>query len=54
MPRRWFLGRGLLASYDEVAQPALAQLHTLGLQNDKVRAARDLLLPRLMSGNAAV
>jgi type I restriction enzyme S subunit len=40
--------------FDEVARPVLAQLENLTLQNQKLRAARDLLLPRLMSGEIAV
>jgi type I restriction enzyme S subunit len=41
-------------AFDEQAEPLLAQAHTLRLQNQKLRAARDLLLPRLMSGGIAV
>jgi type I restriction enzyme S subunit len=44
----------LLAVFDEQAEPLLAQASTLRLQNEKLRAARDLLLPRLMSGEIAV
>ena len=44
----------LLAAFDEVAQPLLVQRHNLYQQNQKLRAARDLLLPRLMSGEIAV
>lgn len=40
----------LLTSFNEIVEPMLSQLHNLRLQNDKLRAARDLLLPRLMSG----
>jgi len=46
--------RILVASFDELAQPLLAQIHNLRQQNQKLRAARDLLLPRLMSGEIAV
>ncbi|MEI8042217.1 MAG: restriction endonuclease subunit S [Verrucomicrobiota bacterium] len=40
--------------FDEVARPVLAQLENLTLQNQKLRAARDLLLPRLMTGEVTV
>lgn len=41
---------GLLASFDGVIHPILEQLRTLTFANQKLRAARDLLLPRLMNG----
>lgn len=41
---------GLLSTFDGVIQPILAQLKTLTFANQKLRAARDLLLPKLMSG----
>lgn len=41
---------GLLSTFDGVIQPILAQLKTLTFANQKLRAARDLLLPQLMSG----
>jgi type I restriction enzyme S subunit len=44
----------LLTLFNEQAQPLLAQASTLRLENEKLRAARDLLLPRLMSGEIAV
>ncbi len=44
----------ILKAYNDVAEPLLDQLHILGLQNQKLRAARDLLLPRLMSGEVVV
>jgi type I restriction enzyme S subunit len=44
----------LIAVFDEFASPLFAQIENLGVQNDKLRAARDLLLPRLMSGEIAV
>lgn len=40
----------LLRTFDEFIQPTLAQLKALAFSNQKLRAARDLLLPRLMSG----
>jgi type I restriction enzyme S subunit len=36
--------------FDDFARPVFSQLENLMLQNQKLRAARDLLLPRLMSG----
>jgi type I restriction enzyme S subunit len=44
----------LLNAFNDAAKPLLAQAHILHLQNEKLRAARDLLLPRLMSGEIAV
>jgi type I restriction enzyme S subunit len=44
----------LVEAFDEQAEPLLSQSHTLRLQNARLRAARDLLLPRLMSGEIAV
>lgn len=45
---------GLLSSFDAVIQPIVDQLKALSLAHQKLRAARDLLLPRLMSGEIAV
>ena len=44
----------VVGAFNEQAEPMLSQANTLGLQNQKLRAARDLLLPRLMSGEIAV
>jgi type I restriction enzyme S subunit len=44
---------GLLSTFDGVIQPIIAQLKVLTFANQKLRAARDLLLPRLMSGEIA-
>jgi type I restriction enzyme S subunit len=44
----------LLAQFDEVACSIFDQILTLRQQNQKLRAARDLLLPRLMSGEIPV
>jgi len=41
-------------SFDEFSVPLFAQAGNLRLQTEKLRAARDLLLPRLMSGEIAV
>lgn len=44
----------LLNAFDEFADPLYAQIDTLSRQVEKLRVARDLLLPRLMSGEIAV
>ena len=44
----------MLRSFDEFAADVYAQIENLTTQNQKLRAARDLLLPRLMSGELAV
>lgn len=41
-------------AFEEVAVPCDEQIRLLHLQNQQLRAARDLLLPRLMSGDVAV
>ena len=45
---------GLLLTFSTTIQPIVAQLRCLCFQNDKLREARDLLLPRLMNGEIAV
>ena len=44
----------LLSAFDDTIEPTFSQIHNLGLQNQKLRVARDLLLPRLMSGEIVV
>jgi type I restriction enzyme S subunit len=44
----------LVGAFNEQAEPLLSQANVLRLQNQKLRAARDLLLPRLMSGEIVV
>jgi type I restriction enzyme S subunit len=44
----------LLQSFEETVQPVRKEVTTLLVQNEKLRAARDLLLPRLMSGEIVV
>lgn len=44
----------LLRLFDESFRPVFQQVENLTIQNQKLRAARDLLLPRLMSGEIAV
>jgi type I restriction enzyme S subunit len=46
--------RALVSSFNEFAEPILDQTQNLRGQNQKRRVARDLLLPRLMSGEVAV
>ncbi|MEK7760274.1 MAG: restriction endonuclease subunit S [Nitrospirota bacterium] len=46
--------RGLLTSFDEFAESVFQQVNILAAQVERLRAARDLLLPRLMSGEIAV
>lgn len=41
----------LMDAFDGFAKPAFQQVAILDAQNQKLRAARDLLLPRLMSGD---
>jgi type I restriction enzyme S subunit len=45
---------GLLSGFEGTIKPIVEQLKTLTFANQKLRAARDLLLPRLMSGEIAV
>ena len=45
---------GLLSTFEGMIQPVIAQLKALTFTNQKLRTARDLLLPRLMSGELAV
>jgi type I restriction enzyme S subunit len=46
--------KGLIRSFDEFAALLFQQIGTLTAQTEKLRSARDLLLPRLMSGEIAV
>lgn len=45
---------GLLSSFESTIQSIVEQLKTLAFASQKLRAARDLLLPRLMNGEIAV
>lgn len=45
---------GILGSFERTIRPVVEQLKSLTFANQKLRAARDLLLPRLMSGEIAV
>lgn len=44
----------LKRAFEEVTVPCDEQIRVLHLQNQQLRRARDLLLPRLMSGDIAV
>lgn len=46
--------RALLEQFELFAEPVYEEASNLVAQNQKLRAARDLLLPRLMSGELAV
>lgn len=46
--------KGLMHQFGEIAGPCFSQRETLALQNQKLRAARDHLLPRLISGEIEV
>jgi len=45
---------GLLGNFESATQSIVSQLKTLTFANQRLRSARDLLLPRLMSGEIAV
>ena len=45
---------GLLSNFDGVIRPIVEQLRAISFSCRKLRSARDLLLPRLMSGEIAV
>jgi type I restriction enzyme S subunit len=44
----------LVEAFNDLVEPQLSQIHNLNLQNQKLRTARDLLLPKLMSGEICV
>jgi type I restriction enzyme S subunit len=44
----------LLTAFTDIVRPIFRQIRVLHLQSTKAREARDLLLPRLMSGEVAV
>jgi type I restriction enzyme S subunit len=50
----WVPPRTLLNLFTESVRPMFDQIKGLHTQNQKLRAARDLLLPRLMNGEIAV
>ena len=45
---------GVLSVFNATIEPVFEQLRVLQIQNQKLQQARDLLLPRLMSGELAV
>jgi type I restriction enzyme S subunit len=45
---------GLLCAFNDFVRPILNQLKTLAFANQRLGAARDLLLPKLMNGEVAV
>ncbi len=46
--------KSLLATFNDYVHPAFEQIRVVHSMNQKLRAARDLLLPKLMSGELAV
>jgi len=46
--------RTLVAAYDRLAEPTFSQIQTLQRQIQNLRRTRDLLLPRLLSGQTGV
>jgi len=44
----------LVSTFNDFAEATLSQAHKLRIQNEKLKAARDLLLPRLMSAEIEV
>jgi type I restriction enzyme S subunit len=46
--------RTLRERYDDFTLPIYRQVSVLNATNERLKAARDLLLPRLMSGKIAV
>jgi type I restriction enzyme S subunit len=46
--------QGLLRTFEESVRLLRQQITTLLIQSEKLRASRDLLLPRLMSGEIGV
>lgn len=49
----WVPPASLLSRFSDITQPVFAQIKVLHAQNQKLRASRDLLLPRLMNGEIA-
>jgi len=49
----WVPPSTLLDLFSDSAKPIFQQIKLLHAQNQKLRTARDLLLPRLMSGEIA-
>lgn len=45
---------GLISSFNDYCAPMFLQILNLALQNEKLRGARDILLPKLMSGKIEI
>ena len=45
---------GLAGRFTEISRPLFRQAHTLSMASERLRAARDLVLPRLLSGELPV
>ena len=45
---------GVMSAFESMADDVYRQINTLTAMNEKLRTARDLLLPRLMSGELTV
>ena len=50
----WVPPRSFLNLFSEIAVPIFQQIKVLHSQNQKLRYARDLLMPRLMDGTITV
>ena len=46
--------RDLIVRFDAIVTPSFNQIGNLGIQNERIRKGRDLLLPRLMDGRIEV
>jgi type I restriction enzyme, S subunit len=46
--------RDLIVRFDKIVTPSFDQIGNLGIQNERLRQARDLLLPRLIDGRIEV
>jgi type I restriction enzyme S subunit len=44
----------IMAAFDEIVRPMFAEIEVLGRKNQNLRATRDLLLPKLISGELDV
>ena len=46
--------REILAAFDEIVKPMFAQINNLAKMNQRLKACRDALLPKLMSGEFSI
>lgn len=44
----------IIKNFEYISKPIDRQITNLHIQNQKLKAARDILLPRLINGNIAV